>query len=160
VPAGSQQIVLLYLPNSFLLGGAISLLTLFGAIAVWKLEPHRMVIENEIPLVRPRHPRPQPEIALPSVSLPPSMPTLTPRTVLAEPNLSLVVPVYNEEGTIDAFTARLAPVLEGLGLSYELVFVDDGSRDSTLAKLLELRKQDSRVKVLSLSRNFGKDVAL
>ncbi len=76
------------------------------------------------------------------------------------PELSVVAPMYNEEDNIEAFFAALMPVLEGLGLSYEVVCIDDGSTDSTLEKLLAVRAMEDRVKVVSLSRNFGKDMAL
>lgn len=78
----------------------------------------------------------------------------------ARPELSVVAPMYNEEDNIEAFFAALMPVLEGLGLSYEVLCVDDGSTDSTLEKLLAVRAREGRVKVVSLSRNFGKDMAL
>lgn len=78
------------------------------------------------------------------------------------PTLSLVVPVHNETGSIEPFLARAVPVLTGLGkgVSYEIVFVDDGSTDATLAELLAARKANARVKIVALSRNFGKDTAL
>jgi glycosyltransferase involved in cell wall biosynthesis len=78
------------------------------------------------------------------------------------PTLSLVVPVHNETGSIDPFLARAVPVLTGLGkgVSYEIVFVDDGSTDATLAELLAARKANAKVKIVALSRNFGKDTAL
>ncbi len=76
------------------------------------------------------------------------------------PELSVVAPMYNEEDNIAAFFAALMPVLEGLGLSYEVICVDDGSTDSTLEKVMAVRAREGRVKVVSLSRNFGKDMAL
>ena len=78
----------------------------------------------------------------------------------ARPELSVVAPMYNEEDNIAAFFAALMPVLEGLGLSYEVICVDDGSTDSTLEKLMAVRAEEGRIKVVSLSRNFGKDMAL
>jgi glycosyltransferase involved in cell wall biosynthesis len=74
--------------------------------------------------------------------------------------LSVVVPVHNEAPGLEQFFARLLPVIEGLGLSHEIVCVDDGSTDSSLARLLALRQRMPTVKIVSLSRNFGKDVAL
>jgi len=74
--------------------------------------------------------------------------------------LSVVVPVLNEERGLDPLMARLRPALEGLGLDWEIVFVDDGSSDSTLAKLKAFHAQDHRIKAISLSRNFGKEVAM
>ena len=78
------------------------------------------------------------------------------------PTLSIVVPVHNETGSIEPFLARTTPVLKGLArnFDYEIVFVDDGSTDATLAELLAARKADPRIKVVALSRNFGKDTAL
>jgi len=80
--------------------------------------------------------------------------------VPGQPELSIVVPVYNEAAGLAAFWARLAPVLDALGLPAEVIFVDDGSTDATLAQLVSLRHADRRVKIVSLSRNFGKEVAL
>src|SRR6202030_885673 len=74
--------------------------------------------------------------------------------------LSIVVPVHNEWSGIDAFMSRLQGVLGGVALNHEIVFVDDGSDDATMEKLIAFRAADPRIKVLSLSRNFGKDVAL
>lgn len=78
----------------------------------------------------------------------------------AQPDLSLVVPMFNESDGIDGFFAALEPVLAGLGLSYEIICIDDGSRDDTLARLIARHKADPRIKVVALSRNFGKDTAL
>jgi polyisoprenyl-phosphate glycosyltransferase len=73
--------------------------------------------------------------------------------------LSVVVPVFNEEAVVEEFHRRASAVLRPLG-DYELIFVDDGSRDATLERLLKLRAADPRVKVLELSRNFGHQSAL
>jgi polyisoprenyl-phosphate glycosyltransferase len=78
----------------------------------------------------------------------------------ADPLLSLVVPVYNEEESIDLFLKEVEPFLEAAGLKFEIVFVNDGSRDDTLARLLEHGARDRRVRVVNLSRNFGKEAAL
>jgi len=78
----------------------------------------------------------------------------------ADPLLSLVVPVFNEEESIDLFLSAVAPYLEGAGLRFEIVFVNDGSRDNTLAHLLDRSARDSRIRVVNLSRNFGKEAAL
>ena len=74
--------------------------------------------------------------------------------------LSVVVPVYNEVEVVPAFHARLAPVLAALTCRAEIIYVNDGSTDATLAALAELRRTDARVAVLDLSRNFGKEIAL
>ncbi|MGG5888274.1 glycosyltransferase family 2 protein [Falsiroseomonas sp. HC035] len=78
----------------------------------------------------------------------------------ARPALSVVVPAYNEQEVLPAFHARLVPVMEGIGLPWEVVYVNDGSRDGTLALMLALRASDARVSVVNLSRNFGKEIAL
>ena len=76
------------------------------------------------------------------------------------PELSVVVPAYNEEAVLVAFHRRLAASLDGLSERAEILFVNDGSSDRTLAVLDQLRACDPRVAVLDLSRNFGKEVAL
>jgi glycosyltransferase involved in cell wall biosynthesis len=76
------------------------------------------------------------------------------------PVLSIVAPAYNEEKNIPSFLAAILPVLEGIGETFEIVFVNDGSRDGTLGLLAAAASQDPRIKVVSLARNFGKDVAL
>jgi len=76
------------------------------------------------------------------------------------PHLSIVVPLYNEEAVVSAFHDRLAPVLDRLGLSTEVIYVNDGSTDRSLSLLLDLRQRDSRVAIIDLSRNFGKELAL
>jgi len=73
--------------------------------------------------------------------------------------ISIVIPCHNEEPVLDALMARLAPVLEALG-EHELVFVDDGSRDGTLAKLEKYARANPSVKVISFSRNFGHQAAI
>jgi glycosyltransferase involved in cell wall biosynthesis len=77
-----------------------------------------------------------------------------------DPVVSIVAPAYNEAENLAAFVAAMTPVLDGTGEPWEIVFVDDGSRDATLGALLAARAQDSRIKVVGLARNFGKDVAL
>jgi glycosyltransferase involved in cell wall biosynthesis len=76
------------------------------------------------------------------------------------PVVSIVAPAYNEAKNLAAFVAAMTPVLEGLGEPWEIVFIDDGSRDDTLGLLLAARAADPRLKVIGLARNFGKDVAL
>ncbi|MGQ9369799.1 glycosyltransferase family 2 protein [Azospirillum sp. ST 5-10] len=74
--------------------------------------------------------------------------------------LSIVIPFYNEGTNVEALFARLVPVLDGLGLAWEVVCVDDGSRDDTLGRLVAAHARDRRIKVVELSRNFGKELAL
>lgn len=76
------------------------------------------------------------------------------------PEVSLVVPVFNEESGIPLFLERVRPVLEKTNLSYEIIFIDDGSRDGTAASVAQARSSDPAVKLLSLSRNFGKEAAM
>ncbi|MGG5821509.1 glycosyltransferase family 2 protein [Falsiroseomonas sp. HW251] len=78
----------------------------------------------------------------------------------ARPAISVVVPAYNEQEVLRAFHARITPVMEGIGLPWEVVYVNDGSRDGTLAIMLELQAADGHVSVVNLSRNFGKEIAL
>jgi polyisoprenyl-phosphate glycosyltransferase len=75
--------------------------------------------------------------------------------------LSLVVPFYNEEDSAEHLFARVVPVLSSLkDLDFEVICVDDGSRDGTLAKLQLLRRRYGKLKIIELSRNFGKEAAL
>jgi dolichol-phosphate mannosyltransferase len=83
---------------------------------------------------------------------------------MAGPVLSLVLPVFNEEAIIPELDRRLrgflAGVGSGVGESWEVIFVDDGSKDRSLAQLKELAAREPRYKVLSLSRNFGHQMAI
>lgn len=76
------------------------------------------------------------------------------------PTLSLVCPMYDEADMLSAFEARLMPVLQALGESFEIVCINDGSRDGTQAALDAWHRRDPRVRVFELSRNFGKEAAL
>jgi glycosyltransferase involved in cell wall biosynthesis len=74
--------------------------------------------------------------------------------------ISVVVPIYNEEEIILAFHRALAAVLDTLEDSWEIVYVDDGSGDSSLSLLVGLQERDPRIAVVELSRNFGHQSAL
>jgi len=76
------------------------------------------------------------------------------------PTLSIVVPMYNEEEAMDGFFDRVQRVLQTVTPSYEIICVNDGSRDLTLARLRQAAEKDERIKVVNLSRNFGKEIAL
>jgi len=78
----------------------------------------------------------------------------------ARPLVSIVAPFYNEELVIDRFFPPVIDVLQTTGLEWEIVCVDDGSRDRTLDGLLAVARGNPSIKVLELSRNFGKDSAL
>lgn len=69
--------------------------------------------------------------------------------------LSVIVPIYNDADCVAPFYERTVPVLESLGLEWQLVFVNDYSTDDSLAKVEELRRKDPRVKFITFSRNFG-----
>jgi glycosyltransferase involved in cell wall biosynthesis len=77
----------------------------------------------------------------------------------APPALSIVVPIYNEEESIPVLYDRLTEVLDQLGQPYEIIAVDDGSRDRSFAELRELAERDPRVRVVRFRRNFGQTAA-
>jgi polyisoprenyl-phosphate glycosyltransferase len=75
--------------------------------------------------------------------------------------LAVVVPVYNEDQILPTFHARLCATLATLvDVRAEVIYINDGSTDDTLARLNALRTDDSRVTILNLSRNYGKEIAL
>ncbi len=74
--------------------------------------------------------------------------------------ISIIVPCYNEEEGLELLFERLFKVLNHLNLSYEIVCIDDGSTDRTLEGLIDYHNDYPEIKVISLSRNFGKDIAL
>jgi len=74
--------------------------------------------------------------------------------------LTLLAPCFNEQDNIEIFYNALKPVVDALDADYEMLFVDDGSQDDSLALLGLLAERDARVKVVALSRNFGKEAAL
>jgi polyisoprenyl-phosphate glycosyltransferase len=74
--------------------------------------------------------------------------------------LSIVVPMLNEERGLEALVQKLKPVLDATGMSWEVVFIDDGSRDRTRDILRRLNRDDPRLKAVAFSRNFGKERAV
>lgn len=74
--------------------------------------------------------------------------------------LSVIVPCWNEEETIPIYYQAMCPVMEQIEAEFELIFVDDGSRDETLSILEGLCRRDSRCRYFSFSRNFGKEAAI
>ena len=83
-----------------------------------------------------------------------------PALALGDPRLSIVVPAYNEAESLPELYRELVGALDALGMTWELVVVDDGSRDGTDRVLEGLCKVDPRVRGILLSRNFGKSAAL
>ena len=74
--------------------------------------------------------------------------------------ISIITPFYNEGEGIDFYYESLTEVLDNIPeLDFEVVCIDDGSRDNTLEKLISLTDKDSRIQVIELSRNFGKEAA-
>ena len=76
------------------------------------------------------------------------------------PEVSVLVPVLEEEGTVETLAERVGAVLDELGRSFELVYIDDGSRDQTVERIRAAHAKDARVKLVRLRRNFGKAAAL
>jgi glycosyltransferase involved in cell wall biosynthesis len=72
----------------------------------------------------------------------------------------VLVPVLDEEGTVEELCRQVAEVIDGLGRTFEIVFVDDGSRDATPERIRAAHRHDGRVKLVRLRRNFGKAAAL
>ena len=73
---------------------------------------------------------------------------------------SVVIPVFNEEGNLEVLYTRLTKVMKSLGEGYEIIFVDDGSTDSSFQILADLHQKDSNVKVIRFTRNFGQHPAV
>ena len=73
----------------------------------------------------------------------------------AAPHVSLVVPIYNEQASVDELYRRTIDTLEAADLTFEVIFVDDGSTDETFAKLEGLHDADQRVRVVRFKRNFA-----
>ena len=74
--------------------------------------------------------------------------------------LSIIIPIFNEDEVLDALYTRLNAVVNGLNVNTEVIFVNDGSSDQTMAHLTRLSREDDRIRVLELSRNFGHQIAI
>lgn len=74
--------------------------------------------------------------------------------------ISIVIPCYNEEEVVDICHEEVTKVINTLPYNFEVIYINDGSTDKTFDKLLDIQKSDSRVVVLNLSRNFGKEAAM
>lgn len=79
---------------------------------------------------------------------------------MASPNLSVIIPVHNESANIAPLCERLLPVLNRVAPAWEVVFVDDGSRDDTLEIIRDVSRREPRIGAVSFSRNFGKEIAI
>jgi glycosyltransferase involved in cell wall biosynthesis len=78
----------------------------------------------------------------------------------ARPELSIFLPVYNEEENLSPLHAKLTGALDDLGRSYEILYIDDGSTDQSLARLREFAMRDERVRVIAFRRNYGQTAAM
>ena len=79
---------------------------------------------------------------------------------MTQPRYSIVAPIYNEEGNIDLLYQRICEVMDSTGEPWELVTVNDGSRDRSREILDALSERDARVKVVNFARNFGHQTAV
>jgi glycosyltransferase involved in cell wall biosynthesis len=84
----------------------------------------------------------------------------TSKSLAARLLLSVVVPAFNEGEVLRAFHERLTQVMASLDFDTEIVFVNDGSTDNTMEVMQDLKRQDRRIAIVDLSRNFGKEIAL
>ncbi len=82
------------------------------------------------------------------------------QTLTSDLDISVIIPFYNEEENIRPLYERLIPVLRSLDKSFEVIFVDDGSSDATVARAREIAAEDSAVKVVELLRNYGQTAAM
>ncbi len=80
--------------------------------------------------------------------------------VATRPDLTVVMPIFNEAANVDELVARLTKTLDEMGLAWQLLFVDDGSADDTVARLAAHRERDPRVTYIEFSRNFGHHCAM
>lgn len=76
-----------------------------------------------------------------------------------KPQLSIILPIYNEEESLPHLAEELVPALEALNCSFEIICIDDGSTDHSYAELKRLRSQDERVRIVRFRRNFGQTAA-
>ena len=73
---------------------------------------------------------------------------------------TIIIPVYNEEENIEELYTRISAAMSKLDEKYEILFVNDGSTDNTLDKLIELHKKNPKVFIIDFSRNFGRQMAM
>lgn len=90
----------------------------------------------------------------------PTQALATPAAVVENhPQLSIILPIFNEEESLPHLLEELTPALEATGCTFEIICVDDGSRDNSFAELKKLREQDDRVRIVRFRRNFGQTAA-
>lgn len=82
------------------------------------------------------------------------------KIAISHPVITIIVPCFNEEEVLPLFYKEATKVLQGIGSDYEILLVNDGSRDQTLAIMRDLAAKDSHIKYFSFSRNFGKESAM
>ncbi|MCB9095851.1 MAG: glycosyltransferase family 2 protein [Halobacteriovoraceae bacterium] len=75
-------------------------------------------------------------------------------------DLSIIVPVYNEQDCVQIFTETVVKIISQITEDFEIIFIDDGSHDNTISEVQKVHAQDKRIKLISFSRNFGKEAAL
>jgi glycosyltransferase involved in cell wall biosynthesis len=75
-------------------------------------------------------------------------------------NMSIIVPMYNEGENVNVFYEKLTEILVSHSYDYEIICINDGSKDDTMERLRSLANRDRRIKVINLSRNFGKEIAM
>jgi glycosyltransferase involved in cell wall biosynthesis len=75
-------------------------------------------------------------------------------------DLSIIVPLYNEEASVKPLYEAIVKAVQPLGLEYEILFVDDGSRDNTIPEVLKLAEQDKRLRLIIFRRNYGQTPAM
>src|SRR4051812_21781114 len=83
-----------------------------------------------------------------------------PKDCMARQMLSVVVPVFNEQEVLPEFHRRTTAVLRMLPMDWEIIYVNDGSHDTTLQTIQAIQREDPRAAIVDLSRNFGKEIAL
>ena len=75
-------------------------------------------------------------------------------------SISVVVPIYNEEGNVAELHKEILDVCRKNGYKFEIIFIDDGSKDDTMGVIRKLHEEDDKVHFVSFSRNFGKEAAI
>ena len=80
--------------------------------------------------------------------------------MVQNPKYSIVVPVFNEEECVEKFYQAMVPVMEKTGEPFEIIYVNDGSRDRTEELVTAICKKDERVRLVNFSRNFGQQAAI